>query len=147
VEPERAGQGRRGGCRPEKRRARRAVKWFARLRGRGWATCPLTETGFVRLVSNPAFSRDAVQSREALHVISVNTRRGHALVDGKDSWRGEGFVARIERDPKSRDGLAVAVGEANGPLPTPRFVDDLEHHDMEARLQVQARHRILIGPV
>ncbi|HAB15647.1 MAG TPA: VapC toxin family PIN domain ribonuclease, partial [Verrucomicrobiales bacterium] len=29
----------------------RAVKWFTRHRAKGWATCPLTETGFVRIVS------------------------------------------------------------------------------------------------
>jgi toxin-antitoxin system PIN domain toxin len=49
------------------------VRWFARRRGKGWATCPLTESGFVRIVSNPAFSRDAVQPREAAHVLSRNT--------------------------------------------------------------------------
>src|SRR5207247_10161886 len=37
-----------------------ALKWFARNRARGWATCPMTQAGFVRIVSNPAFSRDAV---------------------------------------------------------------------------------------
>lgn len=50
-----------------------AVKWFTRHRGKGWATCPLTEAGFVRIVSNPAFSRDAVQPREALELLRANT--------------------------------------------------------------------------
>ena len=50
-----------------------ALKWFARHRAQGWATCPLTEAGFVRIVSNPAFSRDAVQPREAIQVLSANT--------------------------------------------------------------------------
>jgi toxin-antitoxin system PIN domain toxin len=50
-----------------------ALKWFTRHRGRGWATCPITQAGFVRIVSNPAFSRDAVQPREAIHVLSANT--------------------------------------------------------------------------
>ena len=50
-----------------------AGKWFARHRARGWATCPLTEAGFVRIVSNPAFSRDAVTPREAAGVLAANT--------------------------------------------------------------------------
>jgi toxin-antitoxin system PIN domain toxin len=50
-----------------------AVKWFTRRRGKGWATCPITQAGFVRIVSNPAFSRDAVQPREAIQVLSANT--------------------------------------------------------------------------
>lgn len=50
-----------------------AVRWFARRRAKGWATCPLTEAGFVRIVSNPAFSRDAVTPREAAGVLAANT--------------------------------------------------------------------------
>lgn len=50
-----------------------ALKWFTRHRAKGWATCPITQAGFVRIVSNPAFSRDAVQPREAIHVLSANT--------------------------------------------------------------------------
>jgi uncharacterized protein len=50
-----------------------ALKWFARRRTKGWATCPITQAGFVRIVSNPAFSRDAVQPREAIQVLAGNT--------------------------------------------------------------------------
>lgn len=49
-----------------------AVKWFAAKRSRGWATCPVTEAAFVRIVSNPAFSRDAVTPREAAAVLAAN---------------------------------------------------------------------------
>ena len=57
-----------------------AVKWFTRHRAKGWATCPITQAGFVRIVSNPAFSRDAVQPREAIQVLSANTiAKDHAF--------------------------------------------------------------------
>ena len=57
-----------------------AVKWFARHRSKGWATCPLTEAGFVRIVSNAAFSRDAVTPREAAGVLAANTAaKDHAF--------------------------------------------------------------------
>jgi len=57
-----------------------AVGWFARRRAKGWATCPLTEAGFVRIVSNPAFSRDAVTPREAAGVLAANTAaRDHSF--------------------------------------------------------------------
>ena len=39
-----------------------AHDWFADNQARGWATCPLTQNGFVRLVANPrlgAFNRPA----------------------------------------------------------------------------------------
>jgi toxin-antitoxin system PIN domain toxin len=49
-----------------------AHDWFDRRRVDGWATCPLTQLGFVRLVSNPAFSRDALSVREALSLLVRN---------------------------------------------------------------------------
>lgn len=33
-----------------------AHDWFSDHRAAGWATCPLTETGFVRVLSNPAYA-------------------------------------------------------------------------------------------
>ena len=47
-------------------------RWFGRHGRQAWATCPFTEAGFVRILSNPAFSRDAVAPREALRVLSAN---------------------------------------------------------------------------
>jgi uncharacterized protein len=58
---------------PSHARHESAVNWFARRRAKGWTTCPITEAGFVRIVSNPAFSRDAVTPREAVGVLAANT--------------------------------------------------------------------------
>ena len=49
-----------------------AHEWFAQRRTAEWATCPLTQLGFVRLVSNPAFSRDALSVRDALTLLVKN---------------------------------------------------------------------------
>jgi hypothetical protein len=49
-----------------------AHAWF-RARGKArWATCPLTQLGFVRIVSNPAFSRDALSPVEAVALLGEN---------------------------------------------------------------------------
>jgi uncharacterized protein len=49
-----------------------AHRWFSR-RGKGrWATCPLTQLGFVRLSSNPAFSRDALTPTHAIALLEEN---------------------------------------------------------------------------
>ena len=32
-----------------------AHRWFSAAREDGWATCPMTENGFVRVISNPAY--------------------------------------------------------------------------------------------
>jgi len=47
----------------------RAQRWFAHNADQGWATCALTQAGFVRIVSNPAFSRRAVTPGDALEVL------------------------------------------------------------------------------
>ena len=47
----------------------RAQRWFAKNGDQGWATCAMTQAGFVRVVSNPAFSRHAVSPRDALEVL------------------------------------------------------------------------------
>ncbi len=38
-----------------------AHDWFADHHEQGWATCPLTEAGFIRVVSNPKYQSDAVR--------------------------------------------------------------------------------------
>ncbi|MGH9613252.1 MAG: TA system VapC family ribonuclease toxin, partial [Bryobacteraceae bacterium] len=50
---------------------KRVQHWFARNGRRGWATCPFTQAGFIRIVSNPAFSRDAVAPMEAVRVLKA----------------------------------------------------------------------------
>ena len=46
-----------------------AQSWFAEKGSRGFRTCPLTQTGFVRISSNPAFTSQAVTPAEALALL------------------------------------------------------------------------------
>src|SRR5712692_653800 len=48
---------------------RQAQEWFARRKKAGFRTCPLTETGFVRISSNPQFTPDAVSPSDALALL------------------------------------------------------------------------------
>jgi|ERR1700728_480529 uncharacterized protein len=52
-----------------------AQKWFGRNASKGWATCPMVEAGFVRILSNPAFSAHAVSPTEAIEALGIST--GH----------------------------------------------------------------------
>lgn len=52
-----------------------AHRWFGARRSGRWATCPLTQLGFVRIVSNPAFSRDALSPGHASALLSENLAR------------------------------------------------------------------------
>lgn len=49
-----------------------AARWFGRHSRAGWATCPFTEAGFVRIISNPAFSPNSLSPRNALQLLEEN---------------------------------------------------------------------------
>src|SRR5215813_11041728 len=44
--------------------------WFLRHSKRGWATCPLTENGFVRVLSQAAYPSGQRSPSEALQALS-----------------------------------------------------------------------------
>ena len=46
--------------------------WFQRHSRSGWATCPFTESAFVRISSNPAFSARALVPRDAIALLKKN---------------------------------------------------------------------------
>ena len=55
--------------------------WFQREAAPRWATCPVTQLGFIRLSSNPAFTSDAVSPTEALSLLE-----GMTAMDGHEFW-------------------------------------------------------------
>ncbi|MFY9843459.1 MAG: TA system VapC family ribonuclease toxin [Terriglobales bacterium] len=56
----------------------RAQQWFARNADAGWATCAMTQAGFARVVSNPAFSQRGISPQDALEVLGGSLRhRAH----------------------------------------------------------------------
>jgi len=59
--------------------AHRTVKrWFQTAGAKPWVTCPLTEAGFVRVVSNPRFSQPPLYIDEALEMLNrVTQLPGH----------------------------------------------------------------------
>jgi toxin-antitoxin system PIN domain toxin len=50
----------------------RAQEWFAKYSKAGWATCPLTQAGCVRILSNPSFSSHAATPQQALKLLGSN---------------------------------------------------------------------------
>jgi toxin-antitoxin system PIN domain toxin len=57
-----------------------AHAWFNRVGHSRWATCPLTQLGFVRISSNPKIVSSAVSPREALVALQRMTALpGHAF--------------------------------------------------------------------
>ena len=55
-----------------------AMSWFEEHMNEGWATCPFTQAGFVRLSSSPKVIEDAVTPKEAITLLSqVVKMKGH----------------------------------------------------------------------
>jgi toxin-antitoxin system PIN domain toxin len=58
-----------------------AQAWFEKKGAARFRTCPMTQTGFVRISSNPAFSPQAVTPGEALALLGQVKR-----LPGHDFW-------------------------------------------------------------
>ena len=51
--------------------------WFADRRPGGWATCPVTENGFVRVLSNPAYGNAVTRPSDLISRLRRFCRSGH----------------------------------------------------------------------
>jgi len=49
-------------------------RWFEAKKTISWATCPMTQAGFVRISSNPSIIRDAVRPEVALSMLKEMTQ-------------------------------------------------------------------------
>lgn len=74
-------------------------RWFARRRRAGFRTCPLTQTAFVRICSNPAFSREAVSPVEAAALLrQITETAGHGF------WPDDLSLLKALEDVKTLSG-------------------------------------------
>lgn len=70
-----------------------ARNWFAEHRNEAFATCPITESGFVRLSMNPAVVGEAVSFRSALAALRVySNHRNHIF------WPEDTSFAELTED-------------------------------------------------
>lgn len=51
-----------------------AERWFAHHAKQGWATCPITQAGFVRVLASPAFSPHAPTAEQARQELEEDIR-------------------------------------------------------------------------
>jgi hypothetical protein len=54
---------------------RKVRAWMASHEHEGWATCPITQAGLVRTISNPGFSPNAPRPAEAIHWLAESLRQ------------------------------------------------------------------------
>jgi toxin-antitoxin system PIN domain toxin len=96
---------------------RTASDWFARNSERGWATCPLTESGFVRIISNPAFSPAGPNPNQAARILEANCRHpAHKFWPADLSWRETAtlFGSRIIGHRQVSDAYLLALAIHRG---------------------------------
>ena len=96
-----------------------AHDWFADHRAAGWATCPITENGFVRVVSNPRYRADAARAGVVIgHLRRFCESGDHHFWPATISLRDEGlFVVDAARGHRQLTdlyllGLARKMGGA-----------------------------------
>jgi toxin-antitoxin system PIN domain toxin len=54
-----------------------AHDWFADHRAQGWATCPVTENGFVRVLANPGYGGAVVRPADLIERLRRFCASGH----------------------------------------------------------------------
>jgi uncharacterized protein len=88
--------------------------WFAANGHRGWATCPITESGFVRVSSNPKVLPSPIGVEPARAVLSaLRTADEHRfLVD--DVSIGDADVPRISGHRQVTDAHLLALARRRG---------------------------------
>jgi uncharacterized protein len=73
-----------------------ARRWFERKAASGWATCPITQLGFVRVSSNPKVIRDAVTPTDALAMLErLMALPGHRFWPDEICLSGSGPFASL----------------------------------------------------
>ncbi len=94
-----------------------AKSWFARVRGNGWATCPLTEAGFVRVSCNPSAVRQSVPPSAAIALLGRLRR-----LESHTFWAMErsittlppGILSRIQGYRQITDAVLVGLAAQYG---------------------------------
>lgn len=94
-----------------------ALTWAERHTQQGWATCPFTETGFLRIVTNPAFSPQAPSLIEAHALLQQHMlpERGHQFwpADLGCASTGFNYLRRVSGHQQITDAYLLALAIRN----------------------------------
>ena len=94
-----------------------ARSWFTGVRGNGWATCPLTEAGFVRVSCNPSAVKRSVTVFDAIALLGRLRRlESHAFWAMKHSVTAlpPGILSRIQGYRQITDAVLLGLAAQRG---------------------------------
>jgi toxin-antitoxin system PIN domain toxin len=74
-----------------------AHTWFGVIRKSGWATCPITQAGFVRISCQPSVSPVLVHVQEVIGMLTRNTS-----VAEHHFWKHETPLSEIHEEMRAR---------------------------------------------
>jgi uncharacterized protein len=94
-----------------------AHRWFAEQRSIGWATCPLTENGLLRVLTHPAYTQAAAPPADILERLRVFCGSGGHTFWSDDLSLRDAELFQLGAPPNHRQvtdvyllGLAVKRG-------------------------------------
>lgn len=91
-----------------------ARAWFAENSAQGWATCPITESGFVRVSANPKVLPSAIPIDAALGVLAaLRTVDGHRFL-ADDVSLSDPDVPRIAGHRQVTDAHLLTLARRRG---------------------------------
>ena len=79
-----------------------AHDWFADQRTHGWATCPITENGLVRVLSNPQYGSPVSSVSDLVGRLSTFRASGHHHFWQDEPSLTESELYRVDRIPGPR---------------------------------------------
>lgn len=92
-----------------------ARAWFASNAASGWWTCAVTELGFVRLSSNPAYTQHAKTPHEAALLLrSMTEHPGHRFAADLPTLAGaeyEGVAAKLQGHRQTTDAYLLIAAQ------------------------------------
>jgi len=94
-----------------------ARSWFAGVRGNGWATCPLTEAGFVRVSCNPSAVKRSVTVFDAIALLGRLRRlESHAFwaLEHSVTALPPGILSRIQGYRQITDAVLLGLAAQRG---------------------------------
>lgn len=91
--------------------------WFAEIRMSGWATCPMTEAGFVRVSCNPSAVRQSVTTSEAIALLDrLRLLKSHVFwrMDRSITELPQGILTRVQGYRQITDAVLLALAAQFG---------------------------------